>query len=112
MQFRNEHIKIATNHLELAKEEASQCAQSLFEKLEKLQNMDDEASQQQLISQMMATLQLQDIITQRLDKIEQFLTTLDKDVDIERNSSFLDDFAWENEVDQDDIDQMFNEYKG
>ena len=104
--MKNESLQIAVNHLRLSKDELSQCAGHISEKLEQLMQSTPELAGE-LIA-ILSDLQLQDIITQRLDKIEAFLQLLDEKVDMSTSKEFLDEFAWENEVDQDDIDAMFN----
>ncbi|WP_201335411.1 MULTISPECIES: hypothetical protein [unclassified Nitratiruptor] len=64
------------------------------------------------INETIAVLQLEDIIVQRLKKVSDFLTMIDENIELEKDKRFLDEFAWEKEVDQSDIDRMFNEYKG
>ncbi len=110
--FVNEQIEIASNHLLMAKEEITECADKIYENLQKLaQSCQDEASHS-LVMDTLAALQFQDIVTQRLDKLKDFLSVVDKSANFEEDRSYLEAFAWENEVDQNDIDQMFNDYKG
>ena len=110
--IQNEQIAIALNHLDLAKDELETCANTLYSSLQSLeQNITDEALHETLTNAL-ASLQMQDIITQRIEKLKDFLTILDANVSLPLDESYLNEFAWENEVNQDDIDAMFNEYKG
>jgi DNA polymerase I-like protein with 3'-5' exonuclease and polymerase domains len=102
----NKSLEIAVEHLRLSKEELSHCSTDISSRIEKLIENAPELSEE-LIS-ILSALQLQDIITQRLDKIEDFLRLLDGKVDFSASKEYLEEFAWENEVDQDDIDAMFN----
>jgi len=104
--MKNRSLEIAVEHLHLSKEELSSCAADISSKIEKLMENSPQLSNELLA--ILSALQLQDIITQRLDKIEAFLQLLDGKVDFSASKEYLDEFAWENEVDQDDIDAMFN----
>ncbi|BCD68405.1 hypothetical protein [Nitratiruptor sp. YY09-18] len=109
--FENKNLEIAATHLRTSKEELNQCANTIFATLQKLENIADEKTKNEILDAV-AALQMQDIITQRLDKVASFLAMIDKEVALQSDSQFLDQFAWENEVDQDDVDALFNEYKG
>ncbi len=105
--FKNEDIKIASNHLQLARQEIEECSDGVYETLQKVgENL---PAAQEKIVEALTFLQFQDIITQRLKKVEEFLQIIDKSVDLKSSQEFLEEFAWENEVDQEDIDKMFNE---
>jgi len=110
--FRNESIQIASNHLTLAKQEIEECANLVYDKLQQLLSRCQDEESHKMLSEAMAALQFQDILTQRLDKLNDFLGVVDQRADFGTEKRYLDEFAWENEVDQSDIDQMFNEYKG
>ncbi len=110
--FHNEPIRIASNHLNLAKQEIEECANLLYDKLQQLLSRCQDKESHQLLGEAMAALQFQDILTQRLKKLDDFLGVVDQQAQFGTNKRYLEEFAWENEVDQSDIDQMFNEYKG
>ncbi len=110
--FVNEQLAIAHNHLQLGAEELSSCADKLYETLSFLEEHTDNEEDKNRIIEALAALQMQDIITQRLAKVRDFLASLDKEVTLPTDEGFLREFAWENEVDQNDIDAMFEEYKG
>ncbi len=110
--FHNKSIQIASNHLSLAKKEIQECANQIYERLQQLLNRCQDEESQHLLSDAMATLQFQDILTQRLNKLNDFLGVVDQQAQFGTNQRYLEEFAWENEVDQSDIDQMFNAYKG
>jgi len=109
--FKNRDLEIATTHLRTSKEELGQCAERLFGILQELEEQIDERLKDRIVDAI-ATLQMQDIITQRLDKVAAFLTKIDDEVILRSSSDFSESFAWENEVDQDDVDALFNQYKG
>ena len=112
--MKNKSLEIAVNHLSLAKSELDKCAQELYRKLEQLSQLvhAGEPIDHQILIDAISTLQLQDIISQRLDKVSDFLQLVDNKVDMQASQSYLDEFAWEKEVNQDEIDSMFNDYKG
>lgn len=111
-EFCNKHFRIAAEHIALAKEEIGKCADTVYNNLQELFLTCQDEKSKDLITQALAALQFQDIITQRLDKLDSFLQMVDKQTHLMEDKRFLDEFAWENEVDQNDIDQMFNNYKG
>ncbi|NPA03487.1 MAG: hypothetical protein GXO61_01360 [Epsilonproteobacteria bacterium] len=102
--YKNEHFKIATNHLRIAKEEISKCADEVYEKLSLLKG---EVANEEALQYALSALQFQDIVTQRLSKVEEFLNHLDEKVLIESDRKYLEQFEWRNEVDQKDIDRLF-----
>ncbi|BAF69719.1 hypothetical protein [Nitratiruptor sp. SB155-2] len=110
--YNNEHIKIAVHHLDLASQEVAECSNSVLQTLQQLQRQIQDPVLHEKINEAIAVLQLEDIIVQRLKKVSDFLTMIDDNIELEKDKKFLDEFAWENEVNQDDIDKMFNEYKG
>ncbi len=104
--MKNRSLEIAIQHLHLSKEELGKCATEISHKIESLMERSPELSSDLL--ETLSALQMQDIITQRLTKIEEFLQLLDQKVDFSASADYLEEFAWENEVDQDDIDAMFS----
>lgn len=110
--MRNEHFQIATNHLQQARDEITECANTIYETLMQLQQTDLPQTSKELVMEALASLQMQDIITQRMDKLSDFLQRVDKEITLPDDEGYLEAFAWENEVDQSDIDAMFNDYKG
>lgn len=111
-KIQNNQIAIALNHLELMQKELETCTNTLYSALQTLeQNITDEALHETLTNAL-ASLQMQDIITQRIAKLKEFLAIVDANVSLPLDESYLNEFAWENEVNQDDIDALFNEYKG
>lgn len=113
MNFNNKEIEIASNHLHTAQKEIQKCAKTIYDVLEKLEKLhhNDEASID-LITKAITALQFQDIVHQRLMKIDKFLRTIDPQIDIRLQNQFIKEFAWENEVVQEDIDSLFNTQKG
>ncbi|MRI83741.1 MAG: hypothetical protein C6I00_04900 [Nitratiruptor sp.] len=106
--MRNEAFQIAINHLQNAREELGSCAQTVSENIETLlQRIPKEQQEHEILFQALTALQMQDIITQRLEKLKAFVQLLDKHLTFESSDTFLHEFAWENEVDQNDIDAMF-----
>ncbi|NPA64412.1 MAG: hypothetical protein GXO16_05495 [Epsilonproteobacteria bacterium] len=110
--MKNESIAIAINHLDLAKSEITECATSIYKKIESILQSVSEESIARELSQALAALQTQDIVTQRLEKLKEFFQLLDERIDFAPSKEYLEEFAWENEVDQDDIDAMIDGYKG
>ncbi|BCD61844.1 hypothetical protein NitYY0826_C0707 [Nitratiruptor sp. YY08-26] len=108
----NEQIAIAINHINLAKDEITECANTLYATLEMLEKQCDNHEMKENIIKAIATLQIQDIVTQRLTKLEDFMQRIDTVISLPQDNAYLEEFAWENEVDQNDIDAMFNERKG
>lgn len=109
--MKNEAIAIASHHIELSERELLECSQRLYQLLETMESKGQEDLERS-IHEALATLQMQDIISQRLRKIKEFLTLLDTQVELELPPQYLEEFAWENEVDQEDVDSMFNKVKG
>ncbi len=105
--FNNEQMAIASKHIRLAREELAECANSIYKALETLHTNCDNSELKEIIFEAMAALQMQDIITQRLVKLEDFIQRIDSVVSLPLDSVYLEEFAWENEVSQDDIDAMF-----
>ncbi len=110
--LRNDHLAIAHNHLDLSAQELGACADTLYETLTTLEEELQESELKDRVLHALAALQMQDIITQRLRKVQDFLALLDNEVTLPADEAYLEEFAWENEVNQDDIDAMFSEYKG
>lgn len=110
--FANEQLAIAYTHLQKSEKELSECADQLFDFLSSLEKQTTDAQQKDRIAHALAKLQIQDIITQRLTKVQNFLISLDKEITLPTDDNFLREFAWEKEVDQNDIDSMFENYKG
>ncbi len=115
--IKNKCIEIAINHIHKAHDELKECSSELSRYLEAILAAIHEGREvkKSVVFDALAVLQLEDIITQRIGKIEEFLFYLDKEVDVkdlEFEPKYLEDFAWENEVDQEDIDRMFDENKG
>ena len=110
--FKNQNIAIASNHIDLSLQELDNCATKLFSTLTQLEKNCNDTQYHSTLQEAIAILQMQDIITQRLKKIQDFLTTVDKSVTIDSDERFLQEFAWENEVDQADVDAMFENFKG
>ena len=113
MDFHNKEIEIASNHLHTAQKEIQKCAKTVYDVLEKLEKLhhDDEAYID-LLTKAMSALQFQDIVHQRLMKVDKFLQTIDPQIDIHLQNQFIKEFAWENEVNQQDVDSLFNTQKG
>ncbi len=109
--FRNESIQIASHHLLTAKQEVTECADQVYEKLQQLLSLCQDEQSHKLLTQAMAALQFQDILTQRLDRLSHFLEIIDQRAEFGADKKYLEEFAWENEVEQSDIDEMFDEYK-
>ena len=110
-KFLNDSLLIADNHLKQARDEISEAAQTIYNELENLERLSSDCSNYEKIvvsiEKAMAALQFQDIVRQRLEKIEDFLHKIDTQVSINLPKSYLEEFRWENEVSQDDIDQFF-----
>ena len=109
----NKQIEIAINHLELARKEITECANGVYKALETLEK--DFTTNEEIldtITHAMVLLQMQDIVTQRLEKLKDFFLRIDAKIDLPEDSEYLKDFAWENEVDQTDVDTLFNQNKG
>jgi len=111
-KIQNEQIAIALNHLNLANEELQMCSNTLYTTLQNLEKEISNPILHEMLIKAITSLQMQDIITQRIEKLKSFLKALDEKISLSTDKSYLEEFAWENEVEQDDIDSMFNEYKG
>ena len=111
-RVRNRQIEIAINHLELAKEELNRCADTVYNSLQTVENKIADEHLHEILTKALASLQMQDIISQRIERLKKFLAIVDENVSLPTDETYLKEFAWEKEVDQNDIDQMFNEYKG
>ena len=111
-RFNNKQIAIAINHLNLAKEELAQCSDQLYKTLQTLGQKIEDSSSHTTILEALASLQMQDIISQRLEKLKEFLSIIDKNISLPVDEAYLDKFAWEREVNQDEVDAMFNNTKG
>ncbi len=109
---KNEHIDIALYHLDEATKELNELTSSVMELLQELLQKVQDPKMHEKILETIAKLQLEDIIVQRIRRVEDFLKMVDKNVMLEADKNFLEEFAWENEVDQNDIDKMLQEYKG
>jgi len=107
--YQNEHFQIATSHLRTAKAEIAKCADEVYKKLMLLK---EDSLNPQLLQDALSALQFQDIVTQRLSKVEEFLDLLDENLIIESEREYLEAFKWENEVDQKDIDRLFETTQG
>ncbi|MRJ01886.1 MAG: hypothetical protein GXO19_06550 [Epsilonproteobacteria bacterium] len=107
--MRNEALRIAVNHLQLASTELGECAQKVSKELEEGIGISErgEAIDVQTLLDALTALQMQDIVTQRLQKVQDFLKLLDQHLLIKSSEEFLDRFAWENEVNQEEIDRLF-----
>ena len=113
MNFNNKEIQIASNHLHLAQKEIQNCAKIVYDALEKLEQLySNDATSIDLITKAMTALQFQDIVHQRLMKVDKFLQTIDPHINIKLQHQFIEEFAWENEVNQEDVDSLFNTQKG
>lgn len=55
-------------------------------------------------------LEFQDIIAQRLKKVEDFLIKIDKIIDSKETKEYLKDFAWDREITQDDVDEILKKH--
>ncbi len=110
--FCNQNIAIASHHIDESLQELDTCATKIFTALSQLEQTCNDSESLASIQDALAILQMQDIITQRLKKIQDFLILLDKKVTVESDEQFLEEFAWENEVDQSDVDALFENYKG
>ncbi len=108
----NEHIRIALFHLDEAIKELNELSSTLMETLQELLQKEQDPQTHEKILETISKLQLEDIIVQRIRRVEDFLKMVDDNVVLEADKKFLDEFAWENEVDQEDIDKMLQEYKG
>ena len=101
-------IQIAINHLHQARKELQECSTHISQTLEELLKK-EKGEEKEEVLQTLSTLQLEDIITQRLQKIEDFLLHLDKEDLSKLTKEYLEQFAWENEMEQDSIDKMFSQ---
>ncbi len=110
--MQNEALKIAKHHLDLSYEEITECANKVYEKIDYAISKSDNHDVKETLLEALALLQAQDIVTQRITKLKDFLQLLDRHVNLEASQEYLEEFAWENEVDQNDIDAMISQYKG
>ncbi len=110
--MRNRHFEIATNHIEQAKDEMTKCSDTIYNTLMKFQELSLSQELSEELTNALAALQMQDIVTQRLDKLKEFIQRVDEEITLPEDERYLDAFAWENEVDQSDIDALFNDHKG
>ncbi len=113
--FKNRDFEIACNHLLKARNESKDATKdilkSLNEVLKILQNNGKDTQKAiSNIKKSIEKLQYQDILAQRLKKVEDFLKEIDKKIDTNKDEDELNEFAWENEVAQDDIDDILKSY--
>lgn len=111
-KFNNKQIAIAINHINLAKEELMQCSEQLYKTLQTVGQKIDDSSSHTTILEALASLQMQDIISQRLEKLKEFLSIIDKNISLPLDETYLEKFAWEREVEQNEVDAMFSSHKG
>jgi len=110
--MQNKALKIAQHHLDLSYEEITDCANKVYEKINDVISKSDNQEVKETLLEALTLLQTQDIVTQRIMKLKDFLQLLDRHINLEASEEYLDEFAWENEVKQEDIDAMISQFKG
>lgn len=109
--FKNRDFEIAYNHLQLSIEESENSTKEVLEILNSLlkeKNRDEKLVKN--LENAIEKLQFQDIFAQRLKKVQNFLKEIDKKIDSKKDENKLNEFAWENEVDQNDVDDILKSY--
>jgi len=104
--FKNKDFKIATNHLDLCINESEEAVKEIMEIINEIKKSKD--FDQKKLDTIIEKLQFQDICAQRLKKVQNFLKEIDKNY--KSNNTDLEEFAWENEVIQDDVDDILKSY--
>ncbi len=111
-KFNNKQIAIAINHLNLAQTELTECSDMLYTALQTIEQNVENPSLHNTVIQALASLQMQDIISQRIDKLKEFLSIIDQNISLPIDEAYLKKFAWEREVDQADVDALFTHQEG
>ncbi|WP_281951184.1 hypothetical protein [Nitrosophilus kaiyonis] len=111
--FKNEDFKIAYDHLQLSIDESEKNTKKILEILYSMSKDINEGNFKDLENKIVKAtelLQFQDIISQRLKKVQNFLKEIDSLIDSQIDKEKLSDFAWENEVEQNDVDDILKSY--
>ena len=111
--FKNRDFEIAYNHLQSSIQESQKASEEILKNLnsamEMVKNKDYENLEKLLIKSI-ENLQFQDILAQRLKKVQDFLKNVDSIIETEKDKKKLDEFAWENEVVQEDVDDILKSH--
>ncbi len=119
--FKNKDYEIAYKHLEKSRIESEEATKNILnyinESLELLKQLESLQTNDSLIKELrenleksLVSFQFQDIISQRLKKVEEFLLQADKTHGPVIAGKELKEFAWENEVEQEHIDDILKSY--
>ena len=111
--FKNEDFKIAYNHLEKSIKESEEATKKIIENINNSLKIAKSLGNQNLkryLENSLVLLEFQDIIAQRVKKVEDFLKKVDKIVDTKDLKENLKEFAWERETTQEDVDEILKRH--
>ncbi|WP_187647014.1 hypothetical protein [Nitrosophilus labii] len=119
--FKNKDYEIAYRHLEKSRKESEEATKNILhyinDSLEILNTIENTNANEALLKKLRKNLenslisfQFQDIISQRLKKVEGFLLQADKTQGPVKAGKELEEFAWENEVEQEHIDDILKSH--
>ncbi len=113
--MKNRDFQIAYEHLQKSIEESEEAVKKAIEliheniELVNENGIDRETFVENLTKQL-ELLQFQDILAQRLKKVQQFLIQTDNSISTHQSEIALKEFAWEKEIEQENVDDILKSY--
>lgn len=111
--FKNRDFEIAYNHLEKSIKESEEAVEKILKNINISLKIADNLKNSELknsLKEIISLLEFQDILAQRLKKVEDFLIKVDKIVDSKESKEDLKEFAWEKEITQNDVDEILKKH--